>query len=224
MANEVVRTKLGAVSAYALAKKQGYTGTAEEFATEWAKGGNYALETRQNKRDTEQLLAETRTSAGEAKTSETNAKSSADASEESNQSAAQALRDLLRMLGTDVATLVGGKIPTSQLPALATTEIYTVVTEAERDALEVQNGDICVVSYDDDTLSRSFIYRDGGWVYLASPTDYASKAGYAETAGEAENAATINGHRLVVMDRTSYESAVLDQDTFYLVYDKEAET
>lgn len=224
MAEEVVRTKIGAVSAYALAKKYGYTGTAEEFATEWAKGGNYALETRQNKHDTEVLLGEARAAAGEAKISEVNAGESAEASEVSNQAAAQALRDLLHMLGTDVATLVGGKIPTSQLPALATTEIYTVDTEEERDALEVQNGDICVVSYNDESLARSFIFRDGGWVYLASPTDYASKAGYAETAGEAQNAATINGHRLVVMDRASYDTAVLDKETFYMVYDKEAET
>lgn len=129
----------------------------------------------------------------------------------------QAFADFLRMLGKDVATLVGGKIPVSQIPAIATTEIYTVATEAERDKLSVQNGDICIVTYNDATKSKSFIYNNG-WTYLASPTDYASKSGYSETCGTAENSNKINGHRLIQMSASEFEGAVKDNDTYYLVY------
>ena len=124
----------------------------------------------------------------------------------------QALTDLLAMMGTDIATLVGGKIPVSQIPSIATTEIYTVSSQALMDALIVQNGDICIRTDED----KSYIYNNG-WVYLTSPTDYASRAGYAETAGTAENATMINGHRLVEMTAAEFATAVKDPNTYYLI-------
>lgn len=42
------------------------------------------------------------------------------------------------------ADLVGGKIPTSQIPAIATTETYVVTTTAARLALDAQRGDVAV--------------------------------------------------------------------------------
>lgn len=133
---------------------------------------------------------------------------------QSETAASQALSDLLRMMGTDIATLVGGKIPVEQIPSIATTEIYSVSTIAQRDALRVERGDICIVTSE----NKSYIFNGNGWVYLESPTDYASRAGYAETAGTAENANMINGHRMVQMTASQYETAVKDANTYYLVY------
>jgi len=153
-----------------------------------------------------------------AKVSELNAKSSETNSKSSELTASQALADLLCMLGTDVATLVNGKIPVSQIPSIATVEIYHADSLAEMNALEVQRGDVCIRTDED----KSYIFSDG-WVHLASPTDYASRSGYSDTAGVAENANTINGHRLVQIPWSQWESAVKDPDTYYLVYTEETE-
>lgn len=153
-----------------------------------------------------------------AKVSELNAKSSEIHSKSSESSASQALADLLRMLGTDVATLVNGKIPVSQIPSIATVEIYHAASLEEMNALEVQRGDVCIRTDED----KSYIYIDG-WVHLASPTDYASRSGYSDTSGVAENANTIGGHRLVQIPWSAWESAVKDPNTYYLVYTEETE-
>ena len=131
----------------------------------------------------------------------------------------QNLQDLLKMIGTDIATLVNGKIPVNQIPSIATTEIYTATSQEEQDKIKAENGDILIRTDE----SKSYIWKDTGWVYLASPTDYSAKAGYAETAGVAENANKINGHRLVQMEIKDFETAVKDPNTYYLVYDNGAE-
>ena len=185
----------------AVAQVKSLVTSGESFALRAETAANLTLETE----------ARTAQSEANAKASETNAA-------ESEAKAAQSFADMLRMMGSDIATLVGGKIPVSQIPAIATTEVYSVNTEAERDALEgVERGDICVVSYNDETKAKSFIYNDG-WVYLASPTDYAAKAGYADTAETAESANAINGHRLVQMKASDFATAVLDPETYYLVW------
>ncbi len=139
--------------------------------------------------------------------------SSAENAENSNRSAAQALSDLLRMLGTDIATLINGKIPVSQIPSIATTEIYSVSTLEEMESLSAENGDICICTDE----NKSYIFSNG-WVFLVSPTDYASRSGYAELAKNAENASMINNHRLVEISAEEFDSAVKDPDTYYLVY------
>lgn len=143
---------------------------------------------------------------------ETNVEETADEVEESKTITVQAMTDLLAMLGSDIATLVNGKIPVSQIPSIATTELYTAESEDEQNALEVQNGDICIRTDE----NKSYIYSDG-WVYLTSPTDYASTAGYATTAGTAESSTMINNKRIVSMTKDQYDTAVLDDDTFYFV-------
>lgn len=175
----------------------------QEYAEEAAK--NLPL-IRQDAATAEAKAAEATASAAKAKASETNAKASETAS-------GQNLSDLLAMLGTDVATLVGGKIPAEQIPAIATTEVYTAATEEEMGALVAQNGDICIRTDE----NKSYIYKDTGWVYLASPTDYASNAGHADTADNAVNASMINGHRMVEMTAEEFETAVKDSSTYYLV-------
>lgn len=175
----------------------------QEYAEEAAK--NLPL-IRQDAATAEAKAAEATASAAKAKTSETNAKASEISSN-------QNLSDFLAMLGTDVATLVGGKIPAEQIPAIATTEVYTAATAGEMTALVAQNGDICIRTDE----NKSYIYKDTGWVYLASPTDYASNAGHANTADNAVNASMINNHRMVEMTAEEFQSAVKDPDTYYLV-------
>ena len=144
-----------------------------------------------------------------AQSAEQNAKDA----EISNISATQALSDLLRMLGTDVATLINGKIPVSQIPALATTEVYSASSAEEMTNLLAQNGDICIRTDE----NKSYIYNNG-WVFLVSPTDYASLSGHSEFAENAENASMINNHRLIEMTAEEFETAVKDPNTYYLVY------
>lgn len=158
-------------------------------------------------------------SAQAAAASEENAAESEDAAYLSEKKAAQALADLLAMLGTDIATLVDGKIPVSQIPAIAITETYVVASIEERDELIAQEGDVCIVNIEGEQAdeSASYIYDGEQWKLLKSPTDYASEAGYAATAGQAENANTINNHRLINMTAEQYETAVKDENTFYLV-------
>ena len=171
-------------------------------------------------------------SAAEAKTSEqnaitqaTNAKASADISDDNAMKSAQALADLLRMLGTDIATLVGGKIPMSQIPATATQEVYEISSEAELTGLVAQRADLAeLIELVDGvrTVTKTWqLLGDGdagkreNWIVWG--TSYAVQAGNATTADNAENASTINGHRLVVMTATQYETAVKDPNTYYLV-------
>ncbi len=143
----------------------------------------------------------------------TAAEQSSENAEKSNISATQALSDLLRMLGTDIATLIDGKIPVSQIPSIATTEIYSASSAIDMAKLSVQNGDICIRTDE----NKSYIYNNG-WVFLVSPTDYASMCGYAEFAGTAENTSMINHHRLIEMTAEEFETAVKDPNTYYLVY------
>lgn len=176
-------------------------------------------ELKQAQKDIDEAVSAAEQSAQAAATSEGNAADSEDAAELSEKKAAQALADLLAMLGTDIATLVDGKIPVSQIPAIAITETYVVASIEERDELIVQEGDVCIVSIEgeQEDESASYIYNGEEWKVLKSPTDYASEAGYAATAGQAENANTINNHRLINMTAEQYETAVKDENTFYLV-------
>lgn len=60
------------------------------------------------------------------------------------------------------ADLVGGKIPTAQIPAVSLTEVHAVADTAERDALTVQEGDVAVVASE----SKSYIYDGAGWLEI----------------------------------------------------------
>lgn len=59
------------------------------------------------------------------------------------------------------------KIPTSQLPALALTDVNVVADIAARNALTVQEGDVAIVT----DISTSYIYDGATWVEIDSPTD-----------------------------------------------------
>lgn len=143
----------------------------------------------------------------------------------SESTATQALMDLLAMLGTDIATLVGGKIPLNQIPATATQEIYSISSENELITLTAQKGDLGVIINLVDnvpTITKTYQLLGNGdstirdnWIVWG--TSYAVQAGNALTANNAENANTINGHRLVTMTQSQYDVAVKDPETVYLV-------
>ena len=117
------------------------------------------------------------------------------------------LSDLLAMLGSDIATLTGGKLTPSQIPAIAITNTYPVASEAEMLALDCQTGDVCI-RLDE---SKSYILQGTNpalltdWQHLKTPTNYADTAGHALTAANAENADKINGHRVVAMSQAQYD-------------------
>lgn len=144
--------------------------------------------------------------------------------EENAQKTVQAYSDFLNQLGVDIATLVGGKIPMSQIPATATQEIYTVTSEEELTLLTAQRGDLAELIEEvngEKTITKTWqCLGDSNvrenWVLWG--TSYAVSAGNATTATNAENANTINNHRLIEISAEDFETAVKDQDTYYLVY------
>lgn len=72
-----------------------------------------------------------------------------------------AIENLVATLGNK-ADLVGGKIPTAQIPALALTRVDPVADIAARDALDVQEGDVCVVASE----GKSYIYDGASWLEI----------------------------------------------------------
>lgn len=76
-------------------------------------------------------------------------------------------------LGVDVASLVGGKIPLSQIPATAITDTFVVVSQTEMLALQAQIGDVAIRT----DLKKSFILRIdnpaslSSWQELLTPDD-----------------------------------------------------
>ncbi len=53
-----------------------------------------------------------------------------------------------------------GKIPESQLPAIAVTDTYVVADNTERDALDVQQGDFVIVTGD----NKTYVWSGSSWV------------------------------------------------------------
>ena len=168
-------------------------------------------------------------SAAAASTSAGNALSSQIAAASSESAALQAMTDYLAMIGVDIATLVGGKVPMSQIPATATQEIYTITSVEEITTLVAQRGDLAELIQTVDgepTIVKSYQLLGDGDPTIASNwvvwgTSYAVQAGNASTATNAENSTMINGHRLVTMNQAQYDIAAIVVDTLYAVFPTE---
>lgn len=71
------------------------------------------------------------------------------------------------------ADLVGGKVPTAQLPALVMTDVNSVASEAAQLALTAEEGDVAIRT----DLSKTYVHNGGtagtmaDWSELATPTD-----------------------------------------------------
>ena len=225
-----VMKDLGPVSAYAVAVANGYTGTEQEWADNQANVALRADEAKRSAEASQQYAVDSQQSADNSKQSSTDSQQSADASDKSKQEAQQALADLLKMLGTDIPTLVDGKIPMSQIPATATQEIYEVTSEDELTGLVAQRGDLAELIEDINgaqTITKTWqlLGEDpkvkSNWILWG--TSYAVQAGSATTAKNAENANTINNHRLIEITQAEWDGAVKDPDTYYLVFDPDSE-
>lgn len=74
--------------------------------------------------------------------------------------------------GVSIASLVAGKVPTSQLPPLALTDVYTVASQAAQLALTAEEGDIAIRT----DLSKTYAHNGGvagtmaDWSEILSPT------------------------------------------------------
>ncbi|MFA6848715.1 MAG: BppU family phage baseplate upper protein [Selenomonadaceae bacterium] len=143
----------------------------------------------------------------------------------SAEEAQQALSDLLAMIGIDIASLVGGKVPMTQIPATAIQDIHEVADDSGLTSLTAQRGDLAeVIELVDGVKTVTKTYQllgDGdatvrdNWVVWG--TSYAVQAGNATTATNAENANTINNKRIVGMTQSQYDIAAIDPDTIYIV-------
>ena len=216
-------------------KAEEYAGAANDYLTGTVEARAAAEASAKTAKDAEKICTDAADAAAlsekNAAVSEENAKASEDAaklsetnSKDSEEKASQAYEDFLNQLGTDVPTLVGGKIPMSQIPATATQEIYTVTSEDELTSLTAQRGDLAELIEEvggEQTITKTWqclgdsTVRDN-WVVWG--TSYAVSAGNATTAENAENANTINNHRLVEISAEEFETAVKDENTYYLVY------
>lgn len=177
-----------------------------------------------SKTDAQSYAEISQSSSASANSSKESAASSAESAETSKEECLQALADLIAMLGTNVATLVGGKVPLNQIPATATQEIYTISDESELTELTAQRGDLAELISEVDgesTVVKTWQCLGdasirSNWVVWG--TSYAVSAGNAETSTSAGNANTICGHRIVEMTEQEYEVAVKDSNTYYLVH------
>lgn len=154
-----------------------------------------------------------RQSADHAKVSETNSKGS-------EAVASQALADLLAMLGTDVATLVDGKLKPSQIPDLSINDVFEVASTEGLLTLTAQRGDVGLIMAEGVVSDSYLLAADdpavpNNWKKLG--VSYVANAGHANSADQAGNAVMINNHRVVAMNQEQYDSAVKDPDTVYLV-------
>lgn len=72
-------------------------------------------------------------------------------------------------VGTTLATLVGGKVPITQLPATAITDTHVVTTIEAMNALTAQVGDVAILTNPASTYILQT--EPNGWVMLNTPTD-----------------------------------------------------
>lgn len=173
------------------------------------------------KDDVEDLRDETLGYKNDAKGSADKAKVSEDNAKDSEEDAELALSDLLAMLGTSVATLTGGKLTPSQIPDLSINDVFPVADTDEMLELTAQRGDVAIIVVENVVTDTYMLSADdptvlSNWKKLG--VSYVANAGHATTADNATDSEKINGKRIVGMTESQYASAVLDENTYYMVY------
>ncbi len=139
--------------------------------------------------------------------------------------AAQALSDLIAMLGSQVATLgPDGKLTPGQIPPISINDVFPVPDAAAMLALTAQRGDTALIVTGGVVVDSYILMTDDPtqlthWAKLG--VSYVANAGHANTAGAATDSERINGKRLIGMTQTQYDAAqasgTLDDDTYYIV-------
>ena len=168
----------------------------------------------------EQKVATATEQATNAKQSADNAKISEDNSKASEVVSSQALSDLLRMLGSDIATLTDGKLTLSQLPDLSINNSFLIADESELTSLTAQVGDMAYVEVGGEVTALYWLVGNdstvlANWKQLG--LSFVANAGHANTADNADNANRINNKRIVSMTKQQYEQAVKDTGVYYFV-------
>ena len=83
-----------------------------------------------------------------------------------------------------IATLdSGGKVPSSQLPAIAITEVYVVADITARDALTVDEGDIAKVTDAGGGTTKTYIYDGSSWIEIQADGQLATHEADTSTHG-----------------------------------------
>lgn len=199
----------------------------QNIAKQWAGVAEENAQTATTKTEESQQSAAQSLSSAQTATVQANRASSeadrasnkADEAEQSETVTTQTMQDLLNMMGEDIATLTGGKLTPSQIPAIAITDTFVVGDEMAMLALICETGDIAIRT----DQNKTYILQGtdpsvlSHWQQLKSPTNYADTAGHALTSDNAENANKINNKRLVAMTESQYDVAVKNEDTFYAV-------
>ncbi len=95
------------------------------------------------------------------------------------------------------ANLVSGKVPQSELPAIALTEVDVVADIPARDALTAQEGDVAVVQDTGAGDASTFIYDGTAWQELLTPgsgiVSVTASQGLASTGGTAPEITIVDG-------------------------------
>ena len=133
----------------------------------------------------------------------------------------QAMRDLLAMINTDIATLVDGKLNPTQIPDISINHSVQVNDESELTSIEAQIGDMAYCLNDEGEVDALF------WLVGADSTNrddwkqlglsFVSESGHALVADNAVNSTMINNKRLVTIEMENFGDSVTDDDTIYLV-------
>lgn len=188
----------------------------------------------------EDLASAASISAGNALTSEQHAKSSEDLSKSwaigetgvregeavdnskyYKEVVAQAMADLLHMLGNSVATLdETGHLTPAQIPSLSINTVIDVANTGEMILLTAERGDVALI-VTEGVVTESYILAADDPTILTNwkklGVSYVANAGHAVTADNATNADMINNKRIIGMTQAQYDVAVLDPDTLYIV-------
>lgn len=209
------------------ARYQLITGINDEIRIAKNEINDKAIEVEGNRIIAEEKAAEAKESADGAKISEINA---GESEGQSNQN----LNDLINIIGSDVAPVVGGKIPIDYIPFIAIHDIFEVNDEEEILLLPAQKGDVAsIVETDNDqegnvkkvAIKRFQLLADDPtnyWNWAILGTSFATEATHSQTSEYAENANKINGHRIILFETVAEaESAVKVSGSFYLApYDR----
>jgi len=103
------------------------------------------------------------------------------------------MRTSARGAANGVASLdANSKAPSSQLPAIAITDVSVVADAAARDALTAEEGDVAIVT----GLDKTFIYDGSAWQELATSNDTITLSGDVTGSGSSSISTTIGAGKV----------------------------
>ena len=127
----------------------------------------------------------------------------------------QALRDLLNMLGTDVATLTDGKLTASQIPNISINKSFLIQDESELSTLKAEIGDMAYQEDDEQKVIALWwlVGNNGEWKKLG--LSFVAESGHSNTSDYADNANKINNKRIVIMTFEEFINGAKSDDIYF---------